>query len=394
MKGKLPVILAVMLALTLPMVAAAAGEQVPEMEVDRARTAGQAWVGEIAVMDPEMGEWQGAYLTWALPFHNPKGEVTAYMFAIERNGKTVGRVLVGSAAYGYSILEGTKGSPFSIPPAGEVSSILRKEHGLQIPEVSLGEPVLLLLNILRGFYAVWEVEGKVVGVNLVTDRSFVGPRLENLKSLIPSPLEYMAAKRATSQSLPGIAFQAANWGSGQIPDADEMKGDWPIPGVRPWYCGPSAATTIALWKRDFDGDVGFPLDTLEIYDGFDHWNMGEATMCWQWRNAFIGYAGHRDEHFTLVWRATYWDIVSDIDNGWPLGLMGEMTGPDQPKEKPHWVAVKEYFWIGGSDYLIIVADTWWAWVCPPTANQRFLCWNALNDPALWGPWVYAVRDAD
>ena len=179
-----------------------------------------------------------------------------------------------------------------------------------------------------------------------------------------------------------------------------MRGDWPISGVRLWYCGPSAATTIALWKRDFDGDVGFPpardgiCDEAEIYDGFDHSNMCRVTMWWQWRSAFIGYVRNRNEHFTLVWRTSYWDIVSDIDIGWPLGLMGEMTGPDEPKEKPHWVAVKEYFWIRGRHYLIIVADTWWAFECTQTANRRFLCWNALNHPGLLGPWVWAVRDGD
>ncbi len=101
-------------------------EPVPpgESEVDQARRAGQAWVDKIAVIDPEMSEWQGARLTSPLPFHNPKGEVIAYMFAIERNGKTVGRVLVGSSAYGYSILEASKGPPLSIPARGEVSSIL------------------------------------------------------------------------------------------------------------------------------------------------------------------------------------------------------------------------------------------------------------------------------
>jgi hypothetical protein len=193
------------------MMAAAAGYQVAENEVDQARKVGQAWVEEIAVIDPEMAEWQGAYLTRALPFHNPKGEIIAYMFAVERNGKTVGRVLVGSAAYGYSILEGTKAPPFSIPSPAEVSSILRKEHGLQIPEITLGEPVLLLTHLLHGFFAVWELEGQVVGINLMTDYSFVAPRLEALRSFVPSPLEYKAAKKATTQSLPFSepAFQPA-----------------------------------------------------------------------------------------------------------------------------------------------------------------------------------------
>jgi len=119
-------------------------------------------------------------------------------------------------------------------------------------------------------------------------------------------------------------------------------------------------------------------------------------MWWAWRSGFLGYAGHRGEPFNLVWRSTYWEIVHEVDNGWPMGLMGSMTGPPgAPKPKDlHWVAVKEYFWIGGSDYLVIVADTWWAGACNATANHRFLCWHVLTDPAYLGPWVWSVRDTD
>ncbi|MCL0059985.1 hypothetical protein M1O20_05855 [Dehalococcoidia bacterium] len=179
----------------------------PEREVDVARRAGQAWVDKIAVIDSELSEWQGARLTAPKPFHNPKGEVIAYMFAIEREGNIIGRVFVGSAAYGYSIFEGSQAPPICIPPRAEVSRILREAHGLQIAEETLGQPKLLLLNILRGFYAVWQVQGQVVGMNLVTGDSFVVPRLQDIRTLISSPEVYMAAKRAVSQSMQSPAKQ-------------------------------------------------------------------------------------------------------------------------------------------------------------------------------------------
>lgn len=299
---------------------------------------------------------------------------------------------------------------------------MRKEHGLEIAEARLAQPKLLLLNILRGFYAVWEAEGQVVGINLIRHDAFVAPRLEDIRSFMPSPAEYMAAKGTTSHSLPQArtGLQGADWGFGEIPDADQMRASWPhkirdIQGPRKIACGPGAATTIALWKRVFDADCGFPQpppprppqqppdprqDIIDIYDGFHLWNMGAATWWNQWRDGFLGYAGYRNEHFTLEARrpGTYWEIVTDIDSGWPLGLMGMMTGP-YPYEytkKPHWVAVEGYFWHtwgdGGSH--IIVNDTWWG-CCSFTANRRFLCWNALNTPWwLLGPWVIPVRDAD
>jgi hypothetical protein len=76
--------------------------------------------------------------------------------------------------------------------------MLRKEHGLQIPEGGIGEGTLVLLDILQGFFATWELEGNVVAVNLITGDSFVLPRWDEPRPLIPSPSEYKAARRATS----------------------------------------------------------------------------------------------------------------------------------------------------------------------------------------------------
>jgi len=84
LKGRLPVILAVTLALVLPMAASAAGGQLPEREVDQARRIGQAWVERIAVTDPELSEWQGAHLTSPQSYYNPKGEIIAYLYVCHR----------------------------------------------------------------------------------------------------------------------------------------------------------------------------------------------------------------------------------------------------------------------------------------------------------------------
>ncbi|MCL0073222.1 hypothetical protein M1N91_03275, partial [Dehalococcoidia bacterium] len=180
-----------------------------------------------------------------------------------------------------SILEASQGPPFSIPPRAEVASILRKEQGLQIAEARIGEPMLLLLNILQGFYAVWEVEGRVAGINLVSHDSFVVSRLEEIRSSMPLSLDYRAAKRATSQlmPLPELGLQAADWGQGWIPLPGQMCGWWPTPylGQRTFWCGPASATTIGLWQRDADGDGGFPLSALEMFDGF-HAAMGGLAL--------------------------------------------------------------------------------------------------------------------
>jgi hypothetical protein len=386
------------------MVASPAEGQITEREVDQARRAGQAWVEEIAVIDPEMAEWQGAYLTRALPFHNPKGEVIAYMFAVERNGKTVGRVLVGSAAYGYSILEGTKAPPFSIPSPAEVSSILRKEHGLQIPEITLGEPVLLLLNILRGFYAVWELETRVAGINLITARSFTVPNLQALEAAIPCPVEYKAAKTVTRQSLLMSPYWEPlwDWGEVLIREHHLMKAwdeiaDLPPAGYdRAAWCGPTSGVSIGVWKRDADGDGGLHDCEAVIYDVLEQ-EMHTLSFPWGWTYpwhygpGFVNYgAAHQPplkhpEHFTWSYRSTFSDIQSDIASGWPLGLCGWMDIAGE--KKAHWVAVKGWGWVWLSHYVIVTDSA-------TRDDNRWLCWDALNEPAgpIW--FLYLIRIAD
>ncbi|MCL0089253.1 hypothetical protein M1O54_02690 [Dehalococcoidia bacterium] len=345
-------------------------------------------------------------------FHSPKAEVIAYMFAIERHGRTVGSVLVGSSAYGYSILEASQAPPFSIPPTGEVVSILREEHALQIAEETLGEPKLLLLNILRGFYAVWEVERQVVGINLVSRDSFVAPRLQDITTSMPSPEEYEAAKTATTQSLPlaEMQLEPAAWhGQGSIALPDKMDGWWPTPFLRlpeqhpdrrDFWCGPASATTIALWKRDVDGDVGFPQSALVMFDGF-HAAMGgwDWTTCLAWSRGFRIYAASLEhpEYFTFTDQdirrpGFYWNIVTDIRAGWPLALMGWMKGPGNGLLKPHWVAVEGYAF-SHIAYMIVAADTWFAGQqrYRYRAQARHLCWVALTARTVW---VIPVRDAD
>ncbi|MCL0082280.1 hypothetical protein M1O14_00920 [Dehalococcoidia bacterium] len=351
-------------------------EPVPpgESEVERAQKRAQAWVDEVAVIDPEMSEWQGAHLTSPQAFHNPKGEVIAYMFGIEKNGKTVGRVLVGSSAYGFPILEAGKSPPFPVPSASEVSAILREEHGLQIGEESLGEARLLLLNVLRGFYAVWEVEGRVAGINLITGHSLTAPNVRALPFAMPCPVQYRAAKAATRQSLLGSAYWEPLWDWGQvlIRDAHLMQA-WdelarlPHPlreneVIRGW-CGPMSAVSIGVWKRDADGDGGL--------DGPEPGEEDEANM-YAWLEHYV-----QTLSFPPGW--TFSDIMSDIGNDWPLGLLGWMyvyKKPGEPMEKAaHWVAVKGWGWFGLSQYVIVTDSN-------TGDDERWLCWDALNAPGV------------
>ncbi|MCL0060177.1 hypothetical protein M1O20_06860, partial [Dehalococcoidia bacterium] len=353
-----------------------------------ARRAGQAWVDSIAFTKPERFEWQGAHLTAPQAFHNPRGEVIAYMFAIENNGKTVGRVLVGSSAYGFPIFEAADRPPFSIPPAGEATTLLRKEHGLQIAQETLGQPKLLLLNILRGFYAVWEVEGRVAGINLATGCSFVEPDLRMLPTAMPCPVEYRAARAGSKQSLLMSPYWEPHvkktWRT--IRDADRMVA-WGNEllgaGVRKVWCGPASGVSIGMWQREVEGNWRLDADPLKMFEGLQREMRTLSfpygwTLPWHYGPGFVSYAADRgEEHFTYSrysGRRIWWDVIRAITANDPLGLCGWMD--IDGKDKAHWVAVKGWHWSTAHGRRVLVTDSY----CE--SDNRELCWDALNAPPL------------
>ncbi len=326
------------------------------------------------------------------------------MFAIEKNGSTVGRVLIGSSAYGFPVLEAGKAPPFSIPPAGEVSSILKKKHGLQIHEVRLGEPMLLLVNILRGFYAVWELEGQVVGINLITGRSFTAANLPALDFAMPCPVEYKLQRAVTRQSLVVSPYWEPlwDWGAVLIRHAHLMRSwrelAWPLHERYPsppypdhygkLWCGPASGVSIAAWKRDADGDAGLhpPRQELHMFRSLRGYMYTLSppvgwTFPWHYGPGFVNYGTSRAEHFTWSYRSTLSHIKSDIANDWPLGLCGWMDIGGE--KKAHWVAVKGWGWCLVSQY-VIVTDSY------TDEDNRWLCWDALNA----GLFLFLIRIQD
>lgn len=79
-------------------------------------------------------------------------------------------------------------------------------------------------------------------------------------------------------------------------------------------------------------------------------------MPWHYGPGFEAYGRFRGEEFQWAYRDTYWEIVSDIDNGWPLALLGGMDIPGYPKKQMHWVAIKGYFW-SATSHNIVVTDS-------------------------------------
>lgn len=317
MKKKLSIVLAITLALILSLsaVAFAAGDKVAEKEANQAQSAGQAFVDRVSAINDELSEWEDARLTAPQVYYDLKGQPNAYMFAMENDG-VVGHIIVGSSAYGYPVFEAGEAAPPSIPTADEVKSSIERDLGLKIAKESIGEPSCLLYLGIDKLYAIYEVEGQTIGVNLISERATLA---SNLKSYMPSPKEYKAAKEETKESKP-VSLRS----SGEKLLAMTYYKE----GARNW-CGPCSGVSIGRYYRDehvpkYDD---LPSPNSYMYDWL-RFEMGVPTTPGAYGPAFIAMAedcyGHYD-NFSYVndWTVThndYWIVVSDINSAWPLGL--------------------------------------------------------------------------
>jgi len=386
------VILVVMLALVLPMVASAAGGQVPEREVDQARRVAQDWVNSAAVIDPVcFAQWEGAHLTSPQGYYNPRGELIAYMFAIEKNGETVGHVLVGTSAYGFTVFMAGPGRPFPVPPAHEVSRTLEKEHGLQIAPQTIGEPRLVLLSLLRGFYATWELEGQVVGINLIMGHSFTRPNLELIESAFPSPVDFMAATTATRQSLSQPLV-----GLHRIREWWHMDAFQPTPGHHPpghqYWCGPASGVSIGQWKRQADGDVGLHTcnSTMWAYL-YDFMSTGFLIPGVTWPSlygpGFVDYGASRGEVFNYARHpnAPFSVIIGAIAADHPLAFCGWVYLPGKG-----WA----YHWWGIEGWRIDANNNHFIHITCNAIPTDGLCVNWAAVTGIMAHWVIEISDTD
>jgi len=129
---------------------------------------------QIALMsDLTHPHWKGAVAVNPEPYCDLAGQVICYVFSIEKNSKEVGYIIIGSQLYLYSFFEASDGLPPKTLTEDEVQSILDK----QIPTNSEFEySAKLLFNFYSGgfkeFYAVYDVSGKIIAINLYSHNVF------------------------------------------------------------------------------------------------------------------------------------------------------------------------------------------------------------------------------
>lgn len=375
MKRKLSIVLAVSLTLILSLstVVFAAGDKVAEKEVDVAQDAGQAWLDRIAALTGEPSEWIGAHLTAPQVYYDLKGQPNAYMFAMENDGMVVGHIIVGSSAYGYPVFEAADDAPASIPSAHKVKSILERDLGLKAEKV--GEPTRLLYLGFDNLFATYEVDQQEVAVNQIFD--FAIPA-SNLKTELPSPEAYKAAKRATREAKPkllGNSGYKSLWWMEHYADSETGR-DW---------CGPCSGVSIGRHYRDHEGYDDLPYYDWNMYDWLSYYMGAPGPVPpGAYGPAFVDMTqtfGYNNFSYDRDWYAShsdYWNRVDDIDNHWPIALECPHFYPTDdwdPPGGPHWIAIKGYYY--GSEYEIECTDSYRG------RDSLWLDWDHIGWPPVF-----------
>ncbi|MDY7019049.1 MAG: hypothetical protein SU899_03125 [Chloroflexota bacterium] len=391
MKRRLLSVLVILLVIasSLPTLVSAMADT--ETEVELAQSVGQAFIDELAETDSDFLGWKDARLEASQPYCDLEGRVIAYMFAIQKGDKPVGHVVVGGASYDYPIFEAGKDPPPSVPSADKVKSSLEKDLGLKIDEGSIPKPSHLVYLGLGGFYAIYDIEGQMVGVNLITARAVLA---SNMKSSIPSPQEYKAGMKEIEESKPESLGRS-------VREKLEAMVVWNDCNDPLCWCGPCTGVSIGDYYRDrtdrqnygdlYDNEYMYD----RLYDSMEADFHGGAVMPWDFGPGFVemteecGYENPTifdSEHDGFVTPGDYWNTVDDIDHGWPLGLLctGEL----------HWRGIKGYRY-DDNNKIIICTDIHyaydklygWPWGPGIDTVRIFPTWAMWDCPIAYTSWI-------
>jgi len=399
-KKKLSIVLAVVLALSISLTSvtfAAGGKK----EVTLAKEAGQAWLDSTV----EPPEWIGARLATPQVCYGLDGQPSAYMFAMENDGETVGYAIVGSSDYGYPVLEAADCPPFSIPSVDEVKSILEKDLGLKVAKI--GKPTRLLYLGFDNLYAVYQAGGQEIALNLV--RYFAVPAAK-LKMVMPSPEVYKANNEAIELSRPEQLQATADNALPLTRSTSRYLSVYPYSEPGYGWCGPCSGVAIGWYYKTRSSWYGpnypnLPPDWSQS-PGVKYKMYKELVNCWGkdhpiWPGEYwdgfecmtegAGYYNFNHVHDSFPTAGDYWNRVADIDNNWPIALfcwnfyyLGE---PDL--DEPHWMAIRgyKYPYSESFQYAIQCADSW---RLQQTGNGYvYLDWNNIG---FW-PQTDTIKDS-
>lgn len=358
MKRKLFLIVVAVLVLgglLVPSIGFASESNVPS-DVNLARETGQAWLDMAQDHPANPSEWVGARLTEPQVYYDLKEQPNAYMFAIENKG-IVGHIIVGSSAYGYPVFEAGEAPPPSVPSAAEVKSILKRDLGQEVNNIS--EPAQLLYLGFDHLYAVYDV-GKQIGVNLIFKCALPVSALE---LQMPSPEVYIAKKKMTEKMLQSRLLGSR---SGYL-DLEH----WCESGQ--CACGPASGVSIGRYYREH-GYGNLPGDS-DMYDDLHEYmetTGGGITWPTNYGPGFVEMTEESDGEYENFSHANDWTVTggdysrrcSDIDDGHPIALLASQFYNDIcgcggfPPLGPHYVAIRGYSSYGETDHAIVCTDSY------------------------------------
>lgn len=151
-------------------------------EIDTARTAGQIFINStnIVGMHPS---WQNASLDVGKSCFNLDNTVISYLFAIKKNDKVAGRIVVGSSIYNYRVLEASEAPSPVIPDMSELINAVQRDLGMEVT----GTPTDLSKPLYIGYcgvYASYEINGKPVAFDLWRRKAIL---ISQLNTFIATP---------------------------------------------------------------------------------------------------------------------------------------------------------------------------------------------------------------
>ena len=337
MRLVLGVILAVLL---LAPGLALAGNASAESDIELAKEIARVEVAKNVGVYPE---WEGAEATGGQPYCDVGGDVICYWFAVSKEGKVLGSVVVGSSLYEHAIFQVGSGSPPSIPTADEVCSSVEKCLGLEVAQKDISEPLRLVYVTYSFYFAVYDIEGQLIGIDLVRKEAM--PASE-LRMMIASPEQYRQYKEGRAKPLGGgkslnlsvPKLDMANYRLGNLSNNNN--------------CGPTSGSMIVVYHKEEHGYANFD-DWTECHNGTDHTGLYYTMKCNQpWPGVFLHDAGpgwvtyaedcgYENWGYAHLWAEldSYGDIKRSINQEDPVMILFWVGSPYNPL---HWCVIKGY----------------------------------------------------
>ena len=275
-----------------------------EDDMALAKTAGASFIKTAVEFHPE---WEDALLVEGKHLYDIEGQVIAYLFTLEKNEQAIGRIVVGSSAYNYDVLEAGTSLPPKLPDKQKVPNVPSSE-------LESTEPKLTYLGYDK-FLAIYTTDQERIVLDLQTGEI---TKTTEIQSQMISPEEYQKQqeerlRELTTKGVEGLVLSG-------VPNRQQMSDT---------DCGPTAAANIVGYYKangypNFDS---WPTDHDHLYNYMhtDAWG-GPGTAPWNAGPGFDDYASSKGyngfwSNYYIAYSELYGSIRGSLYSEWPLLIM-------------------------------------------------------------------------